>query len=336
MTSTERPSPTAALTQPPRQLSRQTVEEIEASTLRGIRDVDIDDVLEYVHKDLRALPDFTTLYRKYLKQRWDVYELDFTQDRIDWVKKMTEEERTSFLAIASGFHHGERQVEIELPVFMIGASEEEKLHIAAQIEDEARHTVFFDRFYREVVGLEGDDLMAVLDASFKWVSEVFVGPFGLLAYQADEVRRDPYDERARVRYGTTYFLWIEGVLALSVMKVTLSYARWRGFLPAYYTGFTATCRDESRHVQGGMKYLQDAVTKDPTMLREIHDTLRTILTISGVNSREIIYEPLGWTQDEVRLLMFQQLRRKLGDVGIGLSDDLEELLARVQPVLAGG
>ncbi len=240
-----------------------------------------------MHKDLKSLPDFTTLYRKYLKQRWDVYDLDFTQDKIDWNEKMTEAERQSFMAIASGFHHGERQVEIELPVFMIGASEEEKLHIAAQIEDEARHTVFFDRFYREVVGLQGDDIMDILDASFPWVSETFVGPFGLLAYQADEVRRNPYDERARVRYGTNYFLWIEGVLALSVMKVTLSYARWRGFLPAYYTGFTATCRDESRHVQGGMRYLQDAVRKDPTMINEIHETLRTILALSGVASRQI-------------------------------------------------
>jgi ribonucleoside-diphosphate reductase beta chain len=221
-------------------------------------------------------------------------------------------------------------------VFMIGASEEEKLHIAAQIEDEARHTVFFDRFYREVVGLKGDDIMDILDASFPWVSETFVGPFGLLAYQADEVRQRPYDERARVRYATNYFLWIEGVLALSVMKVTLSYARWRGFLPAYYTGFTATCRDESRHVQGGMRYLQQAVRKDPTMINEIHDTLRTILSLSGVNSRQIYYEPLGWTQDEVRILFFQQLRRKLNDVGIDLSPDLEDLLTKVQPVLAGG
>src|ERR1700747_1550951 len=178
--------------------------------------------------------------------------------------------------------------------------------------------------------------MAVLDASFPWVSETFVAPFGLLAYQADELRLNPYDERARVRYCTNYFLWIEGVLALSVMKVTLSYARWRGFLPAYYTGFTATCRDESRHVQGGMRYLQHAVRKDPTMIKEIHDTLRTILFVSGVVSRRIYYEPLGWTDDEVRVLFFQQLRRKLNDVGIGLSPDLEELLRQVQPVLAGG
>ena len=332
----ERKSPTAVLREGPRALSDEQVRTIEESGLREVLGVDIDDVIEYVHRDLKALPDFTTLYRKYLKQRWDVYELDFCQDKIDWTEKMTEDERQSFLAIASGFHHGERQVEIELPVFMIGASEEEKLHIAAQIEDEARHTVFFDRFYREVVGLEGDDIMDILDASFPYVSETFVGPFGLLAYQADEVRRNPHDERARVRYGTNYFLWIEGVLALSVMKVTLSYARWRGFLPAYYTGFTATCRDESRHVQGGMRYLQQAVRKDPTMINEIHATLRTILALSGVASREIVYEPLGWTEAEVRMLFFQQLRRKLNDVGIDLAPDLVDLLEQVQPTLAGG
>jgi len=336
MAMTELKTPTAVLHEGPRVLSEQETAAIERHDLRGIRDADIDDVIEYVHHGLRKLPDFVTLYRKYLKQRWDVYELDFTQDRIDWVEKMTDDERESFVGIASGFHHGERQVEIELPVFMIGASEEEKLHIAAQIEDEARHTVFFDRFYREVVGIEGADIMDVLDKSFHWVQETFVGPFGLLAYQADELRRNPYDQRARVRYGTTYFLWIEGVLALSVMKVTLSYARWRGFLPAYYAGFTATCRDESRHVQGGMRFLQDAVRRDPTMLTEIHDTLRTILMISGVSSRRLYYEPLGWTEDEVRVLLIQQLRRKCNDVGISLSDELEDLLVQIEPVLAGG
>ena len=178
---TDRPSPTAVLREGPRALSDEQVREIEESELEAVLNVDIDDVIEYVHKDLRSLPDFTTLYRKYLKQRWDVYDLDFSQDVIDWQEKMTEEERESFIAVASGFHHGERQVEIELPVFMIGASEEEKLHIAAQIEDEARHTVFFDRFYREVVGLQGDDIMDILDASFPWVSETFVAPFAIVA-----------------------------------------------------------------------------------------------------------------------------------------------------------
>jgi ribonucleoside-diphosphate reductase beta chain len=249
---------------------------------------------------------------------------------------MTQEERDAFVAISSGFHHGERQVEVELPVFMLGGSEESRIYMSSQIEDEARHTVFFDRFYREVVGLPGDSVQDVLDASFHHVSETFVGPFGLLAYQADELRADPQDLAARVRYGTTYFLWIEGVLALSVMKITLSYCRSRGFLPGYYTGFTATCRDEARHVQFGMRFLREAVREDPRLLREIHETLRTILAINGATSRRVALEALGWTQKEVRRLMFRQLTMKLVDVGIGLPPDIERMIANIEPELAGG
>ena len=90
---TERKSPTAVLREGPRALSSDQVREIEDSALSEVLNVDIDDVIEYVHKDLKSLPDFTTLYRRYLKQRWDVYDLDFTQDKIDWDQKMTEDER---------------------------------------------------------------------------------------------------------------------------------------------------------------------------------------------------------------------------------------------------
>lgn len=85
-----------------------------------------------------------------------------------------------------------------------------------------------------------------------------------------------------------------------------------------------------------MRYLQDAVRRDPTMLNEIHRTLFTILSISGISSRKLYYEPLGWTEDEVRVLLIQQLRRKCNDVGITLSQELEDLLVQIQPVLAGG
>jgi ribonucleoside-diphosphate reductase beta chain len=309
---------------------------VENSDLAGIRDLDIDDVLAYVHRDLKRLPDYMTLYKRYLRQRWDVYELDFAQDVVDWHEGMTGQERDAFVGISAGFHHGERQVEVELPVFMLGGDEESKIYMASQIEDEARHTVFFDRFYREVVGMAGDSVQDVLDASFAHVSETFVGPFGLLAYQADELRRDPEDQAARVRYGTTYFLWIEGVLALSVMKITLTYCRRRGFLPGYYTGFTATCRDEARHVQFGMRFLRDAVRQDPRLLLQIHETLRTILGINGATSRRLALEALGWSPEEVRRLMIRQLHLKLVDVGIDLPPDIQAMVAGIEPELAGG
>ncbi|PZG19645.1 ribonucleotide-diphosphate reductase subunit beta [Nonomuraea aridisoli] len=310
--------------------------DVAESDLRGIRDLDIDDVLAYVHRDLKRLPGYTELYKRYLRQRWDVYELDFSQDVADWRERMTQEERDAFVGISAGFHHGERQVEVELPVFMLGGSEESKIYMSSQIEDEARHTVFFDRFYREVVGMPGDSVQDVLDASFEHVSETFVGPFGLLAYQADELRKDPEDPAARVRYGTTYFLWIEGVLALSVMKITLTYCRERGFLPGYYTGFTATCRDEARHVQFGMRFLRDSVQEDPRLLLQIHETLRTILAINGAASRRLALESLGWTPEEVRRLMIRQLHMKLTDVGIAIPPDIREMVSRIEPELAGG
>ena len=312
------------------------LDRIGRASLKELGDIRIDDVLSFIDRGIEKMPSYMDLYRRWEAQQWAVGDLDFTLDRQDW-ESFSELDRKATLWSHRLFFNGEERVTATLAPFVWAAPTPEiEVFLSTQMVDEARHTVFFDRFYREVVGLKGDDIMDILDASFPWVSETFVAPFGLLAYQADELRLHPYDERARVRYGTNYFLWIEGVLALSVMKVTLSYARWRGFLPAYYTGFTATCRDESRHVQGGMRYLLDAVRKDPTMINEIHDTLRTILSVSGVVSRRIYYEPLGWTDDEVRALFFLQLRRKLNDVGIGLSPDLEDLLEKVQPVLAGG
>jgi ribonucleoside-diphosphate reductase beta chain len=321
---------------PMAEMSREKIAAVEESALDQNHDIDIDDVIDYVHKDLKRLPGYMDLYRRYLRQRWDVYDLDFAQDARDWTGRMTQEERDAFVAISSGFHHGERQVEVELPVFMLGGSEESRIYMSSQIEDEARHTVFFDRFYREVVGLPGESVQEVLDASFEHVSETFVGPFGLLAYQADELRADPDDLAARVRYGTTYFLWIEGVLALSVMKITLSYCRDRGFLPGYYAGFTATCRDEARHVQFGMRFLREAVQSDPRLLTQVHETLRTILTINGATSRRVMLEALGWSAEEVRRLMIRQLTMKLTDVGIGLPPDLQQMIAGIQPELAGG
>ncbi|MBE9375875.1 ribonucleotide-diphosphate reductase subunit beta [Saccharopolyspora sp. HNM0983] len=317
-------------------MTRTRPHTVDAADLSAIGGIDIDDVLAYVHRDLKKLPGYLDLYRRYLRQRWDVYELDFTADAADWAERMTQEERDAFVSISSGFHHGERQVEVELPVFMLGGGEESKIFMSSQIEDEARHTVFFDRFYREVVGLPGDSIQDVLDASFEHVSETFIGPFGLLAYQAEELRRDPENPVLRVRYGTNYFLWIEGVLALSVMKITLSYCRNRGFLPGYYAGFTATCRDEARHVQGGMRFLRESVDADPRLLLEVHDTLRTILSINSATSRRLALESLGWTPEEVRALMIRQLRMKLSDVGIGLAPDVEAMVSRIEPELAGG
>jgi ribonucleoside-diphosphate reductase beta chain len=312
------------------------MEAVETTDLKGIAKIDIDDVIDYVHQGLERLPDPMSLYSLYLKQRWNVDELDFSQDRRDWNERISDAEKQSFLAIASGFHHGERQVEVDLVPFMLGGTEEEKVFITSQLEDEARHTVFFDRFYKQVVGLEGETIMDVLDGSWQHVSETFSGAFGLLAYLGDALKRDPEDPSLRVRFATNYMLWIEGVLALSVQKITLGYCRQRDILPAYYTGFNATTRDESRHVQFGLKFLHTAVHEDPRLVKDVHDVLRTLLRMNGAVSRTVTYEPLGWDREGVRALFASQLKRKVHAIGVELSPDLQAMVAKMEPEMAGG
>jgi ribonucleoside-diphosphate reductase beta chain len=309
---------------------------VEDTDLVGIGKVHIDEVIEYVHTGFKKLPSPLDLYARYLKQRWNVYDLDFTQDKIDWHEKMTEEERTAFIDISSGFHHGERQVEVDLVPFMMSGSEDEKIYISSQIEDEARHTVFFDRFYKEVVGVPGDTIMDVLDHSYQWLTETFVGPFGLLAYLADDLRQNPDDPHRRVKFATLYHLWIEGVLALVVMKVTLGFGRDRGFLPAYYTGFTATCRDEARHVQFGMKFLYDHIQQDPSYAKDVLSVLQTLFNMGGAVSKLAYTEPLGFDILQLRELMVGQLHRKLGIIGVQMPDAMEKQLQSLEPVIAGG
>lgn len=310
--------------------------DLAGTDLAGIRNVAIDDMIEYVYEQPRAtLISYLELYNRYLKQRWDVNELDFSQDVSDW-QEMSEAARQSFLQIASGFHHGERQVEVELAPLFFGIPENYKIFLTSHLEDEARHTVFFDRFYREVVGIEGETIMDVLDGSYQYVSETFVGPFGLLSYLTEQLRLDPYDKRVQMQYATTYMMWIEGVLALAVMKITLNYARNNNILPAYYTGFTATCRDEARHVQGGFKFMRDLLDEDPSLVDEVYDTLDTLMIMGSTSSVYVAYEPLGWDEDEVRQIMGRQLRRGLALVGIPITDHLEGRLANLDPVLAGG
>jgi ribonucleoside-diphosphate reductase beta chain len=139
-----------------------------------------------------------------------------------------------------------------------------------------------------------------------------------------------------MKYATCYVIWIEGVLALSVMKITLNYARDFKVLPGFYTGFTATCRDEARHVQGGLRFVRELLNEDPAYVKDLLDTLRTLLTMSAARSSYIYYEPLGWSDDRVTELFMSQLNRKLGMVGVTLPPDMQEMLSQTKPTLAGG
>src|SRR5260370_7727014 len=83
----------------------ETLARIEAEDLTGLGRADIDDVIEYVHVPTARLPAYLSLYDRYLRQRWNVNDLDFTPARPHWTDPITHHSPHSFLPIPSAFPH---------------------------------------------------------------------------------------------------------------------------------------------------------------------------------------------------------------------------------------
>lgn len=315
----------------------ETIDRVSIDSLH--EDFHVDNVIDYIHDGMGELDKNypLELHKKFEKQRWSVHELDFSQDRIDWKEKLTEEQRRSFLSIATGFHHGERQVAVDvIPIISAMPTDEHQIFMASHLEDEARHTIFFDRFYREAIGIESNNMTETLDKSFDFMSETFIGSFGFLAYLVDQIRLNPNDRKLLVTALTNYQMWIEGVLALSVMKITLSFCKKNNVLPTFHKGFMATTRDESRHVQFGMKLLKELIHDDPSLTPVVYETITTMLSMSNTYTEAIDYSSLGVERDSIRGTMIRNLKKKLNMIGLAVPEKLEKMINSIEPEAAAG
>src|SRR5881392_707474 len=103
---------------------------------------------------------YDDLYARWERGNWRATEIDFSQDRIDWRERLTEEQRRSALWLYTLFFHGEDSVADNLSPYIDAAPlEEQKYFLTTQQVDESRHAVFFKRFMHEVVG-RGDGTVA--------------------------------------------------------------------------------------------------------------------------------------------------------------------------------
>ena len=116
--------------------------------------------------------DYVDLYARWERGNWSATAIDFTQDKLDWEQRLTADQRRGALWFYSLFFHGEDAVTDGLAPYIEAAPlEEQKYFIATQQVDEARHAVFFKRFFDEVVGLGDGTLaggMAATDGQLTW------------------------------------------------------------------------------------------------------------------------------------------------------------------------
>src|SRR5206468_7336223 len=150
----------------------------------------------------QELLTYRELYELWERQQWATQDLDFTQDRIDWHERIDAEERFQRMTGLSAFFIGEQRVTAELgPIMRAVPDEDMRIFLSTQIADEARHVVFFDRFYTEVGVLETDGLADRLEETSAHVTDDFFTLFDeVLKGKADRLAREPEDVECCVEF----------------------------------------------------------------------------------------------------------------------------------------
>ena len=138
------------------------LERVAKANLKELGDIRIDDVLAFIDRGIENMPSYMDLYRRWESQQWSVGDLDFTLDRQDWLQA-SDLDRKATLWSHRLFFNGEERVTATLAPFVWAAPTPEiEIFLSTQMVDEARHTVFFDRWWREVVGTDSKNLKDLL------------------------------------------------------------------------------------------------------------------------------------------------------------------------------
>src|SRR4051812_30476646 len=268
------------------------------------------------------LLSYNQLYRLWERQQWSVYELDFSQDRVDWHERIPPDERFQRMYGLSSFFIGEQRVEAELgPMMRAMPDEDMRIFLSTQIADEARHVAFFNRFYEEVGVLEADTLQGRLKETSAHLNPKFHELFDeMLKSRVDRLANDPEDLETLVEAITLYHMVIEGMLALTGQHFIIQYNEENGTLPGFVEGFNNVARDEHRHVAFGARFLREMAEAEPRYADAIQRTLVECgPAADGVLSPpwyEEGMEVFGVSLEETRAFAMKALERRMKVIGL--------------------
>ncbi len=217
---------------------------------------------------------YMDLYRRWEENNWSAMALDFSADRAGW-EALSDLQRRSALWMYSMFFYGEDSVTDNLSPYVDAAPTDEQAYfLTTQQVDEARHAVLFHRFFKEVIGVDGD-LATTLDATLPQLGWGYRGVFDRLDRMADELRAD----RSLPKFAqaiTLYHLIVEGTLAQPGQHYIEDFFNKEGGLPGFSAGMTNVSRDEQRHIGFGVKTLSEIVPQSEECKAAIIELFREV------------------------------------------------------------
>ena len=263
------------------------------------------------------------LYELWERQNWQSHTIDFTQDKRDWAA-MDQEVRRNLSWNLSSFFIGEERVTTQFSgLVMAYESQGEEAFLTTQQVDEARHAQHFNRFYEQVLGIDGtfEDRLRQARAD---LNPAFIEMFdGVLVDWGARLIENPRDIEAKVDFVTLYHMIIEGTLALTGQWFLTDFMERNGILPGWVEGFKLISRDEHRHVAYGTWFLREKA-KDPALRKriaartaELIPLAAAVLVPAGEDPEN--YAILDYTMEETNTFAFNALNRRLKVIGVDLA-----------------
>jgi len=212
-------------------------------------------------QSLMANVTYEDLYKRWEGGNWSAYDIDFSQDRKGW-ESLSDMQRRSAMWIYSMFFYGEDRVADTLAPYITAApTEEQSYFLATQQVDEVRHSIFFHRFFKEVIGVGGDSIQSTLASTLPQLNWGYRGIFDRLDVMAEELRKD----RSLPKYAqaiTLYHLIVEGSLAQPGQHFIEDFFSNGETMPGFSSGMVNVSRDEQRHIGFGVKVLSELLAED--------------------------------------------------------------------------
>ena len=263
------------------------------------------------------------LYELWERQNWQSHTIDLSADRRDW-EGLEDELRRNLSWNLSSFFIGEERVTTQFSgLVMAYESQSEEAFLTTQQVDEARHAQHFNRFYEQVLGVDGsfEDRMRKARAD---LNPAFIEMFdGVLVDWGQRLVESPRDIEAKVDFVTLYHMIIEGTLALTGQWFLTDYMERKDILPGWVEGFKLISQDEHRHVAYGTWFLREKAL-DPGLRRRIAARITELIPLAA---RVLVppgadpdsYAILDYTSEETNTFAFNALQRRLKVIGIDMA-----------------
>ncbi len=266
---------------------------------------------------------YEDLYRRWEGGNWSAYDIDFSKDREGW-DGLSDIQRRSAMWIYSMFFYGEDRVADTLAPYITAApTEEQSYFLATQQVDEVRHSVFFHRFFKEVIGVGGDSIQQTLSSTLPQLNWGYRGIFDRLDVMAEELRKD----RSLPKYAqaiTLYHLIVEGSLAQPGQHFIEDFFSSEETMPGFSAGMANVSRDEQRHIGFGVKVLSELLGEGNPGWEEnraaVTDLLREVLpygpaVFSPPNLDREYTECYGFSIEDIFAFGLKLIRQRWRTIG---------------------